>query len=484
VKSSTSLADGSDEQPTTASDRATQVWCLPVKIVSHATYLPAYRVSRAEIAAFADARDTGERICAGGDEDSTTMAVAAAHRALEGTDAALCAFILATSTPVYADKSNATTVVCALDLDPATLAVDLGPSVRSGAAGLAIAAQIGGMAILSDIRQGHTGSLAERHSTDCASAVLFAHDGPGVAEVVGSSSRTVEVLDRWRAPGAAFGQAWEERFGESVYLRLVDDLLAWTTSLVGADTISHLAVTSSNPRAGDSAAKALRTRLGLAGAAAPDLTDIGDAGAASPAIALSRALDVAVPGELILMTSFADGYDALLVRKSSAPASAAQPDIIIAAPYSRYLRWRKRFAPEPERRPDPIRVSAPYATRDADFKFAFVGGRCPDCGQVQFPRPLLCLTCGGAGPFERVRGADSRGTVVTFTVDRLAMTPDPPLISAVIELDVGGRVQLEMTGVSPTELAPSTRVELVFRRLGVVDGIVNYFWKARPIGTG
>jgi hydroxymethylglutaryl-CoA synthase len=66
----------------------------------------------------------------------------------------------------------------------------------------------------------------------------------------------------------------------------------------------------------------------------------------------------------------------------------------------------------------------------------------------------------------------------------LAMTPDPPLVSAVIELDVGGRVQLEMTGVSPTELAPSTRVELVFRRLGVVDGIVNYFWKARPIGTG
>ncbi|MGW1802440.1 OB-fold domain-containing protein [Streptomyces sp. NPDC001984] len=452
-----------------------------MKILSCATYLPAYRVSRAEIAAFTGGTDTGERVAAGGDEDSTTMAVAAARHVLTA-GRPVGTLALATSSPVYADKSNATTVVAALDLDPGTLAVDLGPSVRAGAAGLALTARTGGLAVLSDLRESYTGSVGERRSADGATAVLFGDDGgPAVADVIATTSRSVEVVDRWRAPGSPFGRSWEERFGESVALRLVDELAGWAESAAGSRASWRITVTSPNPRAASTVGKALRRRLGVSADGA-DLTDVGDVGAAALGVALTRTLDQADIGDHVLVASFADGYDALLLRKTgdvAADASAVPP---VTVPYARYLSWRDRFVREAQRRPDPMRVSAPFANRDADFKFAFGGGRCPACGQVQFPSPLVCLACGGSGPFEPVRGADSKGTVVTWTVDRLALTLDPPVTSAVIELDVGGRVQLEMTA-GTTGLRPGARVELVFRRLGVVDGIVNYFWKARPIGA-
>ena len=37
----------------------------------------------------------------------------------------------------------------------------------------------------------------------------------------------------------------------------------------------------------------------------------------------------------------------------------------------------------------------------------------------------------------------------------------------------------------PLELSgqPVVRVEMTFRRLSVADGIINYFWKARPLAV-
>jgi hydroxymethylglutaryl-CoA synthase len=71
--------------------------------------------------------------------------------------------------------------------------------------------------------------------------------------------------------------------------------------------------------------------------------------------------------------------------------------------------------------------------------------------------------------------------VATFTVDRLAYSPSPPIVFAVVDFDGGGRLPIELTDVGPDEVAIGTRVEMTFRRLSVADGIINYFWKARPV---
>ena len=60
---------------------------------------------------------------------------------------------------------------------------------------------------------------------------------------------------------------------------------------------------------------------------------------------------------------------------------------------------------------------------------------------------------------------DATGTIATFTVDRLAYSPSPPVVFAVVDFDGGGRLPVELT----------------FRKLFTADGIHNYFWKARII---
>jgi len=71
--------------------------------------------------------------------------------------------------------------------------------------------------------------------------------------------------------------------------------------------------------------------------------------------------------------------------------------------------------------------------------------------------------------------------VATYTVDRLAYSPAPPIIDAVVDFDGGGRYTLEITDAVPDEVDIGTPLELTFRRLYTVDGVHNYFWKARPL---
>jgi uncharacterized OB-fold protein len=77
--------------------------------------------------------------------------------------------------------------------------------------------------------------------------------------------------------------------------------------------------------------------------------------------------------------------------------------------------------------------------------------------------------------------ADIPATIATFTVDRLAYSPSPPVVFAVVDFDGGGRMPCELTDVDPGDVHIGDRVEMTFRRLYTADGIANYFWKARPI---
>jgi uncharacterized OB-fold protein len=82
---------------------------------------------------------------------------------------------------------------------------------------------------------------------------------------------------------------------------------------------------------------------------------------------------------------------------------------------------------------------------------------------------------------EPVRMADVPARIATFTVDRLAYSLSPPVVAVVIDFDGGGRFQCELTDVDPDAVRIGDRVEMTFRRLYTVDGIHNYFWKARPV---
>ena len=82
---------------------------------------------------------------------------------------------------------------------------------------------------------------------------------------------------------------------------------------------------------------------------------------------------------------------------------------------------------------------------------------------------------------EPVPMADVEGTIVTFTVDRIAYSPSPPIVFAVVDFDGGGRLPIELTDTDLEEVEIGKRVEMTFRRLFTADGIHNYFWKGRLV---
>ena len=91
------------------------------------------------------------------------------------------------------------------------------------------------------------------------------------------------------------------------------------------------------------------------------------------------------------------------------------------------------------------------------------------------------MKCGTVDRMTDVPMADAVGTVATYTVDRLAYTPSPPMVAAVINFAEGGRFRCQLTDVDHESLAIGDRVEMTFRRMLTANGVHNYFWKARPV---
>jgi hydroxymethylglutaryl-CoA synthase len=434
------------------------------------TYVPYRRLDRSQIASVAGAGGgSGTRAVAAYDEDTTTMGAAAARRALGDGRLRPRSLWFATAAPTYLDKTNATALHAALRLDRDVAAYDVLGSVRSafGAISAGLTGATPGLVVTSDVRFGLPGGSEESTAGDGAAAVLLGDDStaPVLAEVIGRTSLTEEFVDRWRAPGMPTSQLWEERFGETRYVPLAAEALKALLGEAGLDVgdISALVVSGLHERACAAAAK-------QSGVGPERIVDrlgpvIGNVGVAQPLLLLASALEVADPGDVVVLLGLADGADAIALRVTEAingyrPHPRVGAQIASGAPisYGRYLVWRDLLSVEPPRRPDPARPSSSAAVRNVDWKFGLVG-----------PSGAL---------------AEQHGTVTTYTIDKLAYSASPPVVFAVVDFDDGTRVPVELTDVDAEEVAIGMRVEMTFRRLFVADGIANYFWKARPVRDG
>src|ERR687896_1950825 len=104
--------------------------------LAYGAYLPFQRLDRTSISAtLGSGGGKGTRTVASYDEDSTSLGVEAARRALRALppDAPRpTAVYFATTDAAYLEKTNAATVHAALGLDSSVVAYDFGGAVRSG----------------------------------------------------------------------------------------------------------------------------------------------------------------------------------------------------------------------------------------------------------------------------------------------------------------------------------------------------------------
>ena len=458
-------------------------------IVSWGAYLPYWRLDRSQIAAFVgQGGGSGTRTVASFDEDPVTLGVEAGRNALAGAAASPDQLLFATTNPAYADKTNGTIVHAALRLPATTAVFDLGLSPRSAVGGLLLAARGSGTSLVvsADVRTGLPGSVDESAAGDAGAAVLFGEGDDVAAEFLGAASLTAEFVERWRAPGDLRTKSWDDKFSEVTYVPL--GVGAWTAALadagVTADAVSLVAVAAPTPRL----AGAVGAKLGGVKVIDTLAASVGTTGAAQAGLLLASLLEQAEPGQVVALVSVADGAEVLLFRTTDRLTSvrrarplAAQLTGGGAVPYGKFLAWRGVLPVEPPRRPEPPRVSASASARSTDWKFGFVGSREQETGAVHLPPQRVSGDGEQTDHMDPVAMSDVVGTVVTFTIDKLAYSPSPPIVFAVVDFDGGGRFPVELCDLRPDEVAVGARVEMTFRRLYVADGIPNYFWKARLV---
>jgi len=457
-------------------------------IVRYGTYVPYFRLTRAAMGG-----GKGERAVASYDEDATSLGVEAAREALRGAPP-VEQLLFATTNPAYAEKLNAATVHAACNLPAGVAATDLGGSTRAGLAGLLLGIDLAAagrraLVVTSDVVIGAPEGGRERAGGDAAAAFVTGSDDEAIARLVGRASVTDEILDVWRTPDVPFARQWEERFGAEVLTPLLREAAASALRSAGLQPgdLAALVVDCTNERAAAALPK-------LVGAKPEQVADtlalsVGRAGAAAAGLALANVLDVAKPGDRILVLVGADGADAAVLEVTQRIATG-RPQHTVARwiearrndlAYHSYLKWRGVLPFEPPRRPDPDRPAAPPMHRSERWKYGFVGSRCSACGAANLPPQRVCVACGAVDQMKPEPFADSRCRIATYTIDRLAYSLQPPVIAAVVDFPQGGRMQCELTDVDPARVAIGDELEPTFRRLFTANGVHNYFWKMRPL---
>lgn len=462
-------------------------------IAAFGAYLPKYRLG----ATTSGWNSTLERAVANFDEDSVSMAVAAGVDCLHGRDRqSIDGLIFASTTPPYAEKQSAAIIATALDLRRDISTADLTGVLRAGTTALksALDSVTAGSAnrvlvIASDSRQGPPRGDVERNSGDGAAAFLISTQDTA-AEMEGSHSITENILDSWRSPGDAFVRTWEDRFATEEGLeRIVAEAVAGYLEKQGctAGDVAKIALYAPDGRRH----RQLAQTLGFHPEQVEDplFGKMGNTGAAFPLMLLANSLETAGPGELILTVSYGDGSDVLGFRTSPQGRLAAPPLGVNGhlkskqelPDYETYARWRDVWVTDADaRRPAMGSPSVTALWRESDRNLRLYGATCNSCRYVQYPAQRVCVNCQAVDNCSPLRFSDRPGRVFTYSMDYLAGTTDTPLVITAVDFEGGGRMLCMMTDRELDQVCIGMSVEMSFRKLRVVNGIHNYYWKAVP----
>ncbi|MEM2609775.1 MAG: OB-fold domain-containing protein [Candidatus Bathyarchaeia archaeon] len=441
----------------------------------------------------------GERAVAGKDEDSLTMAVAAALDCMDGFEtSSIDGVFFASTTPPFHEKSVSATIAAVLDARRDVFTADFSGSLRAGTAALKAAFDMvrAGSAekilvTAADCRLGGPGSPLEQTFGDGAAALMVERDAK-IADVEFSTHVYDEIYDVWRRDVDLFVNLWEDRYVYACgYMRVVRETFSKLMGKAGLNVkdLTKVVLPFPDPRRGIELARSLgldpKTQL-----QDPFMESVGNTGTAQPLMLFAAALEEAKSGDRILMASYGSGSDAFLFKvkedlKTPLPQGKRKiaPKITnkkVLPDYATYLKWRK-LVKTPEPRVD-MSVSYPSAVaiwRETNRIYPLHGVKCKVCGAVQYPPQRVCVKCQSKDNFEEVRLCDKKGRLFSYSFD--PVRDNTPV--GLVNLEGGGRVFVDLTDVDAEELKIDMPVKLTFRRVDLrrEDGMYVYFWKAMPI---
>ncbi len=459
-----------------------------VQLLAVGASAPSWRLPATEVAsAWGRAGGRGAAAICAPDEDVLTLAADAAERALAAsglqTDI-VDGLWWGTTRPPFAEGPSHAVLARAVGLSHrsggalcsgsphAGLEARLGAADAVGAGSARVALVVVSDAIVPGLGTG----FEARAGAGAAALVLVSHGGS--ASFGPRVTRTHPYLDRYRGDGEpATRDLYDARlFREEVFLPTMRELGEQLATL----EIDRWSLPDPDGRLGGTLARQLGTPTP---ASAPVYAALGDTGAAAPILGGLGALDAA--GTVAFVGLGGGRATGITIRAREpvrgAATVAASLDGGRAVSYAEALRARGQLVPSGETVPMGVPPESAQFVRGADEMLGLLGARCVDCGTINTPPSIHphCISCGSA-KFVLV-GLARRGAVHTFVVNQTMPAPFvAPLPLAVIDLDDGARVMLQVT--DSTDLQVGQEVELVLRRYAHERGVPVYGYKARPTG--
>ena len=339
-----------------------------VGIVGYGAYVPRYRLPGSEIARIWTNGLGGspilEKAVAGIDEDVITMSIEAARNAIAcaGIDAReLRAVWVGSESHPYAVKPTSTVVAESIGTSPNIQAADWEFACKAGTE--AVQASIGivgsGMAsytlsIGMDTAQGRPGDALEYTAGSGGAAFIMGPADVSYVCFLGSYSYVTDTPDFWRRAGETYPSHGDRFTGEPAYFAHTISAANNLMEQMGtkATDYDHAVFHQPNVKFPSRAAKS----LGFSGdqiEAGLLANEIGNVYSGSCMIGLTAILDIAEPGDRILMVSYgsgagSDAFDLLATerirhRPKALPSTRDYIKRRTVIDYATYVRFRDKL---------------------------------------------------------------------------------------------------------------------------------------------
>lgn len=340
----------------------------PVGITGYGAYIPRYRLPASEVSqqwtGGAGGLPIQEKAVPGLDEDTATIAIEAARNALARSDIgphALRAVWVGSESHPYAVKPTSTIVAEAIGAVPLVQAADWEFACKAGTEAIIAAIGLVGsnmadyaMGIGADTAQGRPGDALEYTAGAGGAAYIIGPAAGALAVFEGSISYVTDTPDFWRRPHAEYPSHGMRFTGDPAYFHHITsagDLLLEALGRTASD-YQYVVLHQPNVKFPTRAAKMMgfkpaQWETGLL------VNRIGNTYSAASILGLTAVLDVAQPGDKIMVVSFGSGAgsDAMSFvvtehineRRHCAPTTQDYIGRRTAIDYATYLRYRGKI---------------------------------------------------------------------------------------------------------------------------------------------
>jgi hydroxymethylglutaryl-CoA synthase len=340
-----------------------------VGIVGYGAYVPQYRLPGSQIDHVWSGDKNGspvkEKAVAGLDEDVITMSIEAARNALARAQLDPCelrAVWVGSESHPYAVKPSGTIVAEAIGASNSIQAGDWQFACKAGSEAMVAAISLVGsgmgnyaMSIGMDTAQGKPGDALEYTAASGGAAYIMGPVENALVEIEATYSYVSDTPDFWRRAEQKYPEHSQRFTGEPAYFTHIESAARVMMEGLGrkAGDYTFAVFHQPNPKFPLKAGKTLgftpdQVKPGLL------CPVIGNTYAGSSLIGLSAVLDIAKPGDRILMVSYGSGSgsdafslvvtDKLPERQKLASTTAEYIARRVEIDYGTYLRFRNNIA--------------------------------------------------------------------------------------------------------------------------------------------